>query len=118
MRYGIKRWVTCYRFHRYQCKSCGAVFQPEEMSWGKSKFGSEIRAYSLYLNIELRLPQVNIVSKLNRLFDCHLYNLRVPSSRPSVRHRFRDLDGQVSALPVTQGVAQQFLNFLPLPQGQ
>jgi hypothetical protein len=68
MRHGIKRWVTRYRFHRYQCKGCGAVFQPEEMCWGKSKFGSGIRAYSLYLNIELRLPQVNIVSKLNRLF--------------------------------------------------
>jgi len=73
MRHGIKSWVTRYRFHRYQCKGCGAVFQPEEICWGKSKFGSGIRAYSLYLNIELRLPQVNIVSKLNRLFGFRLH---------------------------------------------
>jgi predicted RecB family nuclease len=77
MRHGIKRWVTRYRFHRYQCKGCGAVFQPEEMCWGKSKFGSEIRAYSLYLTIELRLPQVNIVSKLNRLFGFHLHDTAI-----------------------------------------
>lgn len=72
MRRGIKRWVTRYRFHRYQCQACGVVFQPEETCWGKSKFGSEIKAYSLYLNIELRLPQVHIASKLNRVFDLHL----------------------------------------------
>jgi transposase len=77
MRHGIKRWVTRYRLHRYQCKGCGAVFQPEEMCWGKSKFGSEIRAYSLYLNIELRLPQANTASMLNRLFDLHLHNTAI-----------------------------------------
>src|SRR5258708_10707426 len=43
--------------------------------------------------------------------------LRVPSSSPSVSLRFRDLHSQGIALPA-QGVAQQFLNFLPLPQGQ
>ena len=64
MSYGIKRWVTRYRFHRYHCQRCGAVFQPEETRWGKGKFGSEIMAYSVYLNIELRLPQLRIASKL------------------------------------------------------
>src|SRR5260370_30203998 len=43
--------------------------------------------------------------------------LRVPSSSPSVSLRFRDLHSQGIALPA-QGVAQQVLNFLPLPQGQ
>jgi len=38
-------------------------------------------------------------------FIAFLKNLRVPSSSPI-------------ALPCAQGVAQQFLNFLPLPQGQ
>src|ERR1019366_10647322 len=48
--------------------------------------------------------------------DCRI--LRVPSSSPSVSFIFRDLHGPVTALPYAQGVAQQFLNFLPLPQGQ
>src|SRR5664279_2274237 len=47
-----------------------------------------------------------------------LHYLRVPSSSQSVSLRFRDLYGQLIALPCAQGVAQQFLNFLPLPQGQ
>jgi predicted RecB family nuclease len=72
MRHGIKRWITRYRFHWYHCKRCRALVQPEETRWGKGKFGSEIKAYSLYLNIELRLPQVNVASKLNRLFGFHL----------------------------------------------
>ncbi len=89
MLHGIKRWVTRYRFHRYQCKGCGAVFQPE-MFWGKSKFGSEIRAYSLYLNIELRLPQVNIVSKLNRLFDCHLYKNAISKFKAEAAEKYEE----------------------------
>ena len=44
--------------------------------------------------------------------------LRVPSSSPSVSRRFGDLHGPGIALPCAQRVAQQFLNFLPLPQGQ
>ena len=47
-----------------------------------------------------------------------LLYLRVPSSSPSVSLRVRDLHSQVIALPWAQEVAQQFLNFLPLPQGQ
>ena len=62
MRHGIKRWITRYRFHRYLCQSCRTVFQPEETRWGKGKYGSEIIAYALYLNIELRLPQMNVAS--------------------------------------------------------
>src|ERR1017187_8795586 len=49
---------------------------------------------------------------------CSGSHLRVPSSSPSVSLRLGDLHGPVIALPCAQGVAQQFLNFLPLPQGQ
>jgi type I restriction enzyme R subunit len=45
-------------------------------------------------------------------------DLRVPSSSPSVSRRFGDSHGPGIALPCAQRVAQQFLNFLPLPQGQ
>ena len=52
MRQGVKKWVTLYRFHWYRCNKCRCVFQPEEVRWGKGKFGPSIVAYSLYLNIE------------------------------------------------------------------
>ena len=75
MRHGLKRMVTRYRFHRYQCHRCGTVFQPEETCWGKRRYGSGIAAYALYLNIELRMPQIHIANMLNRFFGFH-----VPSS--------------------------------------
>jgi transposase len=68
MRHGIKRWITRYRFHNYQCQNCGAVFPPEDKCWARGKLGSEIIAYALYLNIELRLPQIQIDQSLNKLF--------------------------------------------------
>ena len=95
MRYGIKRWVTRYRFHRYHCQGCGAVFQPEETCWGKGKFGSGIKAYSLYLNIELRLPQVNIVSKLNRLLGFHLHSTAVGHFKAEAAEKY---EGTFNAL--------------------
>jgi beta-lactamase regulating signal transducer with metallopeptidase domain len=80
--------------------------------------GSEPETYAegilkiceLYLESPLRC--------VSGVTGANLRNLRVPSSRPSVSLRFRDLHGPVIALPCGQGVAQQFLNFLPLPQGQ
>jgi predicted RecB family nuclease len=72
MRHGIKRWITRYCFHNYQCQNCGAVFPPEEKCWARGKLGSEIIAYSLYLNIELRLPQIQVDQNLNRLFGFQL----------------------------------------------
>ena len=72
MRHGIKRWITCYQFHRYECQNCRTVFQPVETDWGKNKFGPEIIAYAIYLIIELRLPQIHVASMLNRLFGFHL----------------------------------------------
>jgi len=72
MRSGIKRWITRYDFNRYQCLRCGRRFQPEETCWGKRRYGSGIAAYSLYLNIELRMPQIHIANMLNRFFGFHV----------------------------------------------
>jgi len=88
MRHGIKRWVTRYRFHRYQCRGCGTVFQPEETCWG-SKFGSGIRAYSIYLNIELRLPQVQIAGKLNRLFGFRLISPTISDFKSDAAENYK-----------------------------
>jgi CRISPR/Cas system-associated exonuclease Cas4 (RecB family) len=67
-RHGIKRWITHYRFHRYLCQECGATFYPHERCWTRSKFGFDLIAYVLYLNIELRLPQIHVDHNLNKLF--------------------------------------------------
>jgi predicted RecB family nuclease len=68
MRHGVKRWITYYQFHRYLCQCCGATFYPQERCWSSSKYGSDIIAYALYLNIELRLPQIHVDHNLSKLF--------------------------------------------------
>src|ERR1035437_10071875 len=84
------------------------------------------RLADLYPDWHNALPVAcNYLVDLNRYAkhrECGLLTrdtiLRVPSSGPSVSLRFRDVDGPVIALPCAQGVAQQFLNFLPLQIGR
>ena len=71
-RCGLKRWIVHYQFHRYLCRNCEKAFYPEERAWSGSKFGSGILAYSVYQNIELRLPQETIDRSLNKLFGLQL----------------------------------------------
>jgi predicted RecB family nuclease len=95
MQRGIKRWITRYRFHRYQCQQCAVVFQPQETGWGKGKFGDGIKAYSLYLNIELRLPQLHIASKLNRFFGLHVDSSTIGRFKAEAAEKY---DGTFTAL--------------------
>lgn len=90
MRHGIKRWITRYRFHRYQCQSCRTIFQPEETCWGKGKFGSELTAYSLYLNIELRVPQLHVASNLNRLFGFHQGRMSIDNFKAVAAKNYKE----------------------------
>ena len=70
---GIKRWVTEYLFYQYRCTDCGLTFHNSDRAWGKEKFGENLRALSVYENIELRLPQVRVASFLNQVFGFDLH---------------------------------------------
>jgi predicted RecB family nuclease len=72
MRYGIKRWITRYVAHRYRCPLCGSTFYPPEKRWTSKRYGSDLKAYAMYLNIELRLPQERIDSSMSKLFGLRL----------------------------------------------
>jgi len=72
MRYGVKRCITRYQFHRYKCQFCGATFSPEGRCRERGKYGSEIMAYAVYQNIELRLPQESVDRSMNKLFGLHV----------------------------------------------
>ncbi len=68
MRHGIKRWITRHVAHRYRCKSCRSTFYPLDRRWSAKRYGANLTAYAIYLNIELRLPQERVSSNLNKLF--------------------------------------------------
>src|SRR5208283_5027931 len=68
MRHGVKRWITRHVAHRYRCPSCRGTFYPVDRQWTAKKYGPNLIAYAIYLNIELRLPQDRVSSSLSRLF--------------------------------------------------
>jgi predicted RecB family nuclease len=71
---GIKRWITSYSFHRYQCRSCCTTFHNPARAWTREKFGHNLRALSVYLNIDLRVPQARVAAFLSDMFGFNLYN--------------------------------------------
>jgi predicted RecB family nuclease len=70
-RYGIKRWVVKYNYQQYLCNYCGKTFISIPVK-SKSKYGSELIAYSIYQCIELRTPIMTIEKGLNKLFNLNL----------------------------------------------
>lgn len=69
MRKGIKRWVVRYRYRRYRCSQCHA-----EMSTysGRPLYGPNLRAFVVYLMIELRLSNQKAAEHVSLLFDLPL----------------------------------------------
>jgi predicted RecB family nuclease len=72
MRHGIKRWTTRHVAHRFRCQSCRSTFYPQDRRWTAKRYGPNLTAYAIYLNIELRLPQDRVSSNLNKLFGLSL----------------------------------------------
>jgi predicted RecB family nuclease len=68
MRHGIKRWITRYIVRRYRCPSCGSIVHPHDRQRFISKYGPDLIAYTIYQNIELRLPQNRIAFSIKTLF--------------------------------------------------
>jgi predicted RecB family nuclease len=67
MRYGVKRWLARYVTQRYRCRSCLKTFYSPGWRW-TGKYGPNLIAYTIYQNIELRIPQTLIAVGLNQLF--------------------------------------------------
>ena len=65
--FGIKKWITKYLFYRYRCTSCNAAFQNPDRPWTGDKFGPNIQALTVYLNIDLRLSLNGVAVFLNQI---------------------------------------------------
>src|SRR5208283_3154749 len=60
MRHGIKRWIVRHATRRYKCLSCGSTFYPPYHFGSTNKYGQNLVAYSIYLNIGLRMSQERV----------------------------------------------------------
>jgi predicted RecB family nuclease len=80
-RSGIKRWITQYLFYRYYCPACRSSFQNADRAWSREKFGPNIQALSIYLNMSLGLTLEKIATFLNETIGFNIDR--------HVTHRFK-----------------------------
>ena len=66
MRHGVKRYVFRSNYNRFRCGLCraGICSHPH-----RSKYGKNLRAYIIYLIIEMRMSNQRIVEHLREVFD-------------------------------------------------
>ena len=87
---GIKRWVIQYVFWRYRCKECWIVFQSHIRAWTQEKYGVNLRALTVYENIELRLPQERIAILLHDLLGFNFARGAVNGLKASAAAFYKD----------------------------
>jgi len=68
-RSGIKRWTVRYRYSMYRCSTCRMEMTVYAR---KSQFGAALRAFIVYLLIELRLSNQKAADHSSVLFDIPL----------------------------------------------
>ena len=66
-RRGIKRWAVRYRYNSYRCGACNA--QMTIHSGRATKYGQNLRAYIVYLLIEMRLSNQKIQEHVATVFN-------------------------------------------------
>ena len=71
-RSSIKKWVTNYVFCNYRCPTCGTTRCNPDRIWSGSKYGPNLRILSVYLHIDLRMPQSRIADFINQIFGFNL----------------------------------------------
>jgi predicted RecB family nuclease len=67
---GVTGWVVKYHFQVLRCSACRALTpQPKEFFWdGRSTYGRNLAAFSIFEIIELCVSQRSVTESLNRLF--------------------------------------------------
>jgi transposase-like protein len=87
MRYGIKRWITRHILYRYRCKSCTKTFFVRN-NLPAGKYGLNLMAYAMYLNIELRLAQGHVDSSFEKLFGLHIPHGTTQGFKAIIAHAY------------------------------
>jgi|LQYC01.1.fsa_nt_gi predicted RecB family nuclease len=70
----IKKWVTKYLFTRYLCPACKCkfTFYGDDRPWTGEKYGPNIKAISVYMSIDLRIPLAGVATFLNQIIGVNL----------------------------------------------
>ena len=66
---GVKRWIVRHNFNRYHCRNCKNGYNELPR---QERFGTHLKAYVLYLIIELRVSQHAVGRNLGALFGLQM----------------------------------------------
>src|SRR4030065_46443 len=89
-RTSIKRRIVKFYFNHYKCFKCGVTFSPQNKTWAMGKFGSNLLAYMIYQNLELRLSQQSVVKSLNQLFDFNVNDSMLNRQKTRVAQIYKE----------------------------
>jgi transposase-like protein len=92
---GVKRCVIRHHTQRYRCDSCNATFYPLDNSRPTSKYGSNLIAYALYLNIELRLSLGRVTSNIVKLFNISLWSDKTHKFKADTAEYYRNVYDEI-----------------------
>jgi predicted RecB family nuclease len=100
MRNGIKRWVIRYRYGRYRCPcpQCGAEMTTYS---ARPMYGPNLRAFVVYLMIELRLSNQKVAEHLSLLFNLPLKATQAYHMKSAMAEKYA---------PTYQGILHQIAN--------
>jgi predicted RecB family nuclease len=92
---GIKRWVVRYHYRRHRCGICRAEMT---IFYRKSRYGAILRAYVVYLLVEMRLSRHKVTEHLAQVFNITVL--------PSIVH---DMKSEAAAqyAPMYQSILHQ-----------
>src|SRR5262249_12893224 len=93
--HGIKRWIVRHSTQRYRCCSCKVTFYPLDDSRPLSKYGSNLTAYAVYLNIELRLSLGSVTSHIVKLFDISLWGDKIYMFKAETAETYRNVYDEI-----------------------
>jgi hypothetical protein len=68
----IKKWITKYLFIRYLCPACRFTFYSGDRAWTGEKYGPNIKAISVYMSIDLRIPLAGVADFLKQVIGVNL----------------------------------------------
>jgi predicted RecB family nuclease len=95
MRHGVKRFITRYIARRYRCPSCGSITHPHDRQKYRSKYGPNLIAYTIYQNIELRLPQNRVALSAKTLFDLDISRNTINRFKAAAARAYEETYGQI-----------------------
>ena len=94
-RRGIKRWAVRYRYNWYRCSECRAEMT---VYLRPSQCGSNLRAFIIYLLIELRLSRQKAAEHASSLFDLPLTKIITTKIKSETAEKY---------MPTYRGILRQ-----------